>query len=317
MSRLRFQLAPWTTYFVTSRCLMGYLFMRPCEQTNKIIAGVAAHVKQRYGESIKLHNGVFLSNHYHLLITPFDQRVLGDFMRDFNSALAKELGLIHDFHGHLWHTTYKASPVLDEIALEERYRYIFANSVKEGLVEHPRDWPGIHAYRALCEGEEIEGVWVDRTRLYQAEQRAKLKCNQGKPKPTEADFSESLILTFDGPPPLWGDLSDEEYRALCQRLADEVVQKYAEQRAEKGERVMGAEAVMRQPVMDKRFTKRSVTPLYHAKCIERTREYKEAYWAFVASFKEASHALRSHVARTCCTLEVVFPEGGVPLAGGG
>jgi hypothetical protein len=72
-----------------------------------------------------------------------------------------------------------------------------------------------------------------------------------------------------------------------------VVQEYAEQRAEKGERVMGAEAVMRQPVMDKRFTKRSVTPLYHAKCIERMREYKEAYWAFVAQFKEASTALRT------------------------
>jgi len=47
------------------------------------------------------------------------------------------------------------------------------------------------------------------------------------------------------------------------------------------------------------------------------REYKEVYWAFIASFKEASHALRSHVTHTCCTLEVVSLEGGVSLAGGG
>jgi REP element-mobilizing transposase RayT len=296
---------------------MGYLLMRPDEDTNKIIAGVVVHVKQRYGENVKIHNGVFMSNHYHLLITPFDQRVLANFMRDVNSCLAKELGLIHDVHGHLWHTKYKASPVLDECELERRYRYIFANSVKEGLVEHPRDWPGIHAYRAICEAEQIEGVWIDRTRLYQARQRAKLKCNKDKPKPTEADFSEPLTLTFDGPPPLWGDLSDEEYLALCQRLTDEVVQHYAEERAEQGERVMGAEAVKAQPVMEKRFVKRSMTPLYHAQCMERAREYREAYWAFVAHFKEASQALRRHVARTCCTLEVMFPEGGIPLAGGG
>ena len=317
MSRLRFQLAPWTTFFVTCRNLMGYSLMRPSEHMNKIIAGVVAHVKQRYEETIKLHNGVFMSNHYHLLITPLDQRVLADFMRDLNSCLAKELGLIHDLHGHLWHTTYKASPVLDEDALEDRYRYIFANSVKEDLVEHPRDWPGIHAYRAICEGEQIEGVWIDRTGLYKAQQRAKLKCNKDTPAPTEADFSQPLVLTFDGPPPLWGDLSDEAYRDLCQRLTDEVVQHYAEVREAKGDRVMGAEAVTRQEVMKPRFTKRSTTPLCHAKCMERLREFKEAYWSFVAQFKEASTALRTHVARTCCTLEVMFPEGGVPLAGGG
>ena len=79
----------------------------------------------------------------------------------------------------------------------------------------------------------------------------------------KADFSEPLTLTFDGPPPLWGDLSDEAYRERCQRLADEVVQQYAEVREAKGDRVMGAEVVKCQPVMDKRFVKRSVTPLYH------------------------------------------------------
>jgi hypothetical protein len=36
------------------------------------------------------------------------------------------------------------------------------DGAKEDLVERP-DWPGVHAVRALLEGEVLEGLWFDRT----------------------------------------------------------------------------------------------------------------------------------------------------------
>ena len=317
MSRLRFHPHEWTTYFVTNRNFMGYSLMRPTPRTNKIIVGCLAYSRERYDGRILIHHGVFMSNHYHMLISSKDDRALSEFMNHFNGCLGKELGLIHDFHGKLWHKRYSASPVLDERALEDRYRYIFANSVKEGLVEHPRDWPGFHAYRQLCEGEVTKGIWVDRTALYRAKQQALLKKNKGKPAPKEADFTQSLTLTLDGPPPLWGEMSTEDYQARCAKLTEEVVTRHAKERKQKKKGVLGAKAVMRQKVLKARFTKRSAVPLCHTTVSRLMREFKEAYWAFLGSFKKASSHLRSCVAQSCCTPQVTFPEGGVPLSGGG
>ena len=38
-----------------------------------------------------------------------------------------------------------------------------ANGTKEGLVKHPREWPGACANNALCTGEVDFGLWVHRT----------------------------------------------------------------------------------------------------------------------------------------------------------
>jgi hypothetical protein len=45
-----------------------------------------------------------------------------------------------------------------------RFKYFLANGGKEGLVEHVRDWPGVHCVRNLLDGEPLEGLWFDRTK---------------------------------------------------------------------------------------------------------------------------------------------------------
>jgi hypothetical protein len=59
----------------------------------------------------------------------------------------------------------------EEAAQIERLRYGLAHGCKEDLVERPRDWPGVHAVRALVEGEALEGLWFDRTQEYAARRR--------------------------------------------------------------------------------------------------------------------------------------------------
>ena len=321
MSRLRFQPVEWTTHFVTNRNLMGYLLMKPTKRINALIAGCLAraltHAKTRRGEVIKLHAYAFVSNHYHMIISSKTQRDLSEFMSHFNGCLGKELAIEHDLHGKIWHSRYKSSPILDPEALKDRYRYLLAHSVKEDLVEHPKQWPGLHAYKQICLKQTLKGIWVDRTRLYHAKQQAKLKKNLGKSMPTEADFTIELSVEIDGPPPMWAELTQEEYESLCESLVAETVELHIQRRKAEKKGVLGVKKVLVQPIFQRRFTKRSACPLCHTKIIELLREYKAAYWSFVGHFRVASYELRDALVERCETALVTFPEGGVPLFGGG
>ena len=104
---------------------------------------------------------------------------------------------------------------------------------------------------------------------------------------------------------------------MCERLVSEVVAEHRERRRRERKRVLGVQRILSQPIFEKRFTKRSPCPLCHTKLIELFREYKTAYWSFVGQFKAASYELRDALVERCETALVTFPEGGVPLFGGG
>ena len=96
----------------------------------------------------------------------------------------------------------------EEPAQVERLRYLLAHGVKEGLVAHARDWPGVHSIREILAGEPIRGLWFDRTKEFAARNRG--ESFQRLTYATE----EALVLS---PLPCWAHLSPEAYR---QRVAD-------------------------------------------------------------------------------------------------
>ena len=119
----------------------------------------------------------------------------------------------------MWHKRFSNEEILDEDALEEIFKYITQNSVKEGLVDHPSDWAGAHGYHHLVEGRELCGEWLNRSKLYRAKGRAKSKGEVVN----ERDFitEYKAVLT---PPPMWRDDTEEEYRERCKRLCDDAVE---------------------------------------------------------------------------------------------
>ena len=116
---------------------------------------------------------------------------------------------------------------------------------------------------------------------------------------------------------MWAQLSDEAYRARCERLTGEAVEEHRRRRRGERRGVLGVKRVLAQPIFERRFTKRSPCPLCHTRVVELMRDFKAAYWVFVAQFKAASFELRSALARGEVAPPVSFPEGGVPLFGGG
>ncbi len=90
-SHLRFQSQKWATHHVVSRCLQGFTFLKPTRVIRATTKGVLGYALNKYEGVIQLHHYVFLSNHFHLIISAETSRDLADFMCFFKGNLAREL----------------------------------------------------------------------------------------------------------------------------------------------------------------------------------------------------------------------------------
>ncbi len=103
-----------------------------------------------------------------------DALQLATFMGYFASNLAREISRLTGWTDKIWARRYQAIVISDEEAAQtSRLEYLLAHGVKESLVEHARDWPGVHCVRNLLDDEPLEGIWFDRTKKYSARNRGK------------------------------------------------------------------------------------------------------------------------------------------------
>ena len=304
-AHLRFQSKSWATHHVVSRCIQGFGFLKPTREIRAITRGVLAYSLEQHQKTIELHHYVFLSNHFHLLLSAKSSLDLAEFMCHFKGNLARELARVHDWHGTLWQKRYSSEEILDEHALEDIFKYITQNSVKEGLVDHPKDWTGLHGYRQLVMGKKVSGPWVDRTGYYHSVQRREGKLI------SEFTTERQIRLT---PPPIWAHLSKSQYKQLCTKLSAEAIRDARLKRESKTS--LGMKKVLSECVRKTRFTKRGNRPLCRTKCIKALKTYQRLYFEFKAKFQEVSANLRQAIRLGFDTAQVCFPTGGVPLFGG-
>jgi hypothetical protein len=154
MSRsLRYVPAPGTLVEVTTRTIHGRLLLKPTPPINQAILGVLGRAQRLYG--MVVHLVVVLSNHYHLMVAPTDAEQLAEFMGFVNSNIAREVGRLVDWKEKFWSRRYQGIVVSDEVVAQlGRLEYFLANGIKENLVEHPHQWPGVHCAQALIEAKD-------------------------------------------------------------------------------------------------------------------------------------------------------------------
>ena len=93
-------------------------------------------------------------------------------MQHLAANISKEIGRIREWSGTLWHRRYDAIVVSDEPEAQwQRLRYVLSHGAKEGLVESPLDWPGVHAAKPLIHGEPLAGTWFNRSKEWAARNR--------------------------------------------------------------------------------------------------------------------------------------------------
>ena len=269
---------------VTVRTFQSRFLLRPSLALNQIVAGVLGRAQRRLG--VPCHGVVCLSNHFHLLVSVDDAGQLSRFMEYVDSNLAREVARLLDWHDRVWSRRYQAIVVSGEEAAQvERFRYLLAHGVKEGLVAKASEWPGVHCVRALLDGEPIRGLWFDRTQEYAARNRGE-KFDRLK-YATEETFELS-------PLPCWAHLSPEAYRERVAALVEEIERDAAAALARSGRQPLGVSGILRQhPQTRPNRTKKSPAPAFHAATKVMRKGLREMYAAFVAAFREASEKWRA------------------------
>jgi REP element-mobilizing transposase RayT len=269
---------------ITVRTFQSRLLLRPSPELNEVVGGVLGRAQRL--SPVRCHAAVFLSNHFHLLLTVEDALTLSTFMEYLNSNLAREVNRLHGWRNHLWEQRYKAILVSEEEAAQvSRLSYLLAHGVKEGLVAHAREWPGVHSVRETLEGQPIRGTWFDRTTELEARRRGEA------PEAHAFSSPETLELT---PLPCWAHFSPGEYRKCVAELV-RVIELQAEAELERLDRMpLGVAGVLRQdPQSRPQWTKRKPAPPFHA-ATQRVRVMlRSAYRAFVSAFRAAAEKLRA------------------------
>ncbi|HEX4953629.1 MAG TPA: transposase [Thermoanaerobaculia bacterium] len=262
-----------------------------------MIGGCLGRAQRVYG--MRVHGCVFLSNHYHLLLSPDDPYQLAAFMNHFNSKLAREVARLHGWNERIWGHRYHAIPVSDEEAAQvEQLRYLLAQSCKEDLVEQPGEWPGVHCAEALRDGTALLGHWYDRTAEAVARHRGK--------RPEDLSFVHPEQVVFS-PLPCWAHLPPDEYRQRIRESLVEITSRSAAERAWRGAKVLGAKRVLSlDPHTRPATVARRPAPWIHAATSAARTAFRLAYRLFVVAFREAARRLRAG------RLPVSFPPWSFP-----
>jgi REP element-mobilizing transposase RayT len=285
---------------VTVRAVQGRFLLKPSPGFREIVIGALARAQSLY--PVQVHALACLSNHLHLLLSPESVYALASFMRHFNTNLSKEAARLHDWSGPLLQRRYQGISVSDEEEMQlARLRYILEQGCKENLVAKPADWPGAHCARALVEGEPLAGIWFNRT----AEYNARRKRVSFRPE----DFAVRYQLEL-APLPCWTELSPSTIQSYVAEMVGDIEAETRERHRREGTRPLGIRSVLKQhPHSKPKASKKSPAPLFHALARRVRQELRQAYAAFVASFREAAERLRQG------DLTVCFPAGCFPPPG--
>jgi hypothetical protein len=153
------------------------------------------------------------------------------------------------------------------------------------LVEKAREWPGVHAVRALLDEGPLEGLWFDRTQEYSARRRGE--------EHERNRFATPEAVTLS-PLPCWEHLSPESRKERVAEFVREIEEEAAAQRKATGKTVLGRAAILKQhPHERPNRPKKSYAPLVHAASRKVRLALYEGYRAFVAAYREAAEKLKA------------------------
>jgi REP element-mobilizing transposase RayT len=275
-------LRPKTLHFVTNRCYQRRFLLRPDPDANAIFLLALGRALRRY-TGVQLKAAVTVSNHFHLLLSD-ERSQLSDFMRDFETAVAKGINQHRDREGHVFDRRFSAEPVLDTAAAIRRVIYTVLNPVKAGLVAKHEDWPGVLLFCREAVTSEHRLRWFNERR-YQEAVREALGSDHVVDR---GRFWEEEAVTVH---PLDGlaeeNTTSEKILERIRAAEDECA------RDRDGRPVLGAATVVRQdPRAKPKRSNRSPRPLCHASSDVDYESYREVFREFCKRFWAAAESLR-------------------------
>ena len=293
-------------YFITNRCHQQRFFLVPSRAVNAIILGCLCRAALEHG--IVVYGYVFMSNHFHLLVGAPGLN-LGEFMRDFQSMLAREINGLRDRTGHFWEGRYKSEHVLDDESMIERMVYMMANPTEAGLVEHPEKWPGVCSWDAHRSGGEVTGQ-----HLLKKEYRRYRQTHPDSDETFEevrANWEQATFTLQLARLPVWRDVDDDTYVERLRELVDAECDRIRRDRKTRRKDFLGAWGVRAQHWNRRPKTiERSPQPLCHSCDPQKRAEHREMIATVTGLYRRAMKKLREGTPRQ--KARVSFPHGTYP-----
>ena len=302
MRPLRTRPLPGGMREITITTINDQLLLRPSPEVNRAILGVIgrAHVNN---PCVRVHAWVFVSTHYHMLISADSAADISSFIQFINCNITIRLNHINERRGKMWGHRFHGIDVTADAATQRwRLRYLLAHGVKENLVARVDDWPGATSLPWLRDGVELFGIWTSYTDLGNAMRRKSYV-----EVPGEFDTRYRLRLTVL---PCWAQMAPAEWRTCVRDIIAEIEREHYERREAENTVPLGVAAILgADPHARLRPKRRRKAPLAHAPLAdlailrERRRETREWY-------TEASEAFRGG------DWDVDFPPGTFRPLGG-
>jgi hypothetical protein len=270
---------PGSLVELTFRTNAAKFYLRPSPALNAAILGILARALTLY--PVTLHAFVFLSNHWHALLTPCDGEALASFKQHVHSNIAKAVQEIHGIQGKIWAPSgSKDIQVLDDDAQLKRLKYLLSHGTKEGLVTSPLLWPGVTAARALVGDEKLVGYWKDKRRL-----RELLKKSKGK-MPAASKYMLRIRIKL-APLPVHRKLALRERQRQIRAMIAEIEAEYPGPK-------LGVQAVLDQdPNGAPAMPKKAHAPAVHTTSTDLYDRFLVLRAAFRSSYRKSADEHRA------------------------
>lgn len=249
---------PGCTYLITKKTNDDLFWLAPSALVNSILLFLLILKATKHG--MLIHGFVFLSTHFHLLVTDQKGR-LPAFMGEYLSESGKALKIARKTTRRVWSgRRYSATNLLDLDAAEREIAYILLNPLEAELTE-PEEWPGLTSARFRF-GETISAA---RPEIYFSKRRPGLVTLILAP----------LVHAFPAGPESQGSSSErasDAAEASAARIRDlvEVGRAAIHRRLDRENRwLAGVERVLRT-----RWTRRSTHPIGNLNPTFATRDAK-------------------------------------------
>jgi putative transposase len=116
-----------------------------------------ANLLNEYSEkfSVAIHSWVFMTNHVHLLVTPYSEGGVSKMMQAVGRRYVRYFNRLYQRSGTLWEGRFKASLVQSETYLLHCQRYIELNPIRAGMVSDPAEYTW-SSYRCHAFGKVVK-----------------------------------------------------------------------------------------------------------------------------------------------------------------
>ena len=238
-------LYPYTTVFVTCRCVHQSFRLVPKPVVRRIVDFCFGVVSSRYREEtgMQFYEFEFISTHYHLVANN-GTGCITDFLQDLNALIARELNALRGTSGAFFDRGPGIQTVVGGGRVFRHCVYTLANAVAAGIVHKTAHWKGSNSLRmeygkAYVVSKPRVGLWSKKV------QHKHRKSSQNSGRAAFADRSklaDTAVLMLDRPP-IMPELSDTELRAKIREALAKNEAELAHKRA--GKPVLGIKAALK------------------------------------------------------------------------